>query len=174
LNAQKHGAVAVIVVAEPNRKHPSNQERLARIAGIQQRMARIASEALDADEVHIPLFTVSDGVAADLLAPTGKKPGELQAAIDADLHSVSRPIPNTAAEISIVTRDRRRAVSANVVGLIEGSDPSLKAETIVFSAHYDHDGSAPNGEFYHGADDNGSGTVGVVELARAFAENPAK
>jgi len=66
------------------------------------------------------------------------------------------------------------ANSYNVAGVIEGSDPTLAAETIVFSGHYDHDGPAPNGGIFHGADDNGSGTVGVVALARAFAKNPIK
>src|SRR5262249_48322806 len=56
---------------------------------------------------------------------------------------------------------------------LEGSDPTLKSETIVFSGHYDHDGVGPQG-IYHGADDNGSGTVGVVNLAHAFARNPVK
>ena len=174
LNAQKHGALAVLVVAEPNRKHPSNQERVARIGGTQQRMQRIPSEAIEGDEIGIPLFTISDKVAADLLAPTGRRPGALQAAIDKDLRPASIAIPGTEVELHVVDRERRRATSANVVGLIEGNDPALKAETIVFSAHYDHDGPAADGNFYHGADDNGSGTVGVVELVRAFANNQAK
>lgn len=174
LNAQRHGALALMAVAEPDRKHPSNQERVARIAGTQQRTARIAPEVLEGDEVGIPLFTVSDQVAADLLAPAGKRPSELQGSIDRDLHSASLRIPDTLVEIHVVTRERRRAASANVIGLIEGSDPALKAETIVYSAHYDHDGPAANGGYYHGADDNGSGTVGVVELAHAFAANPVK
>ena len=174
LNAQKHGALAVLVVAEPNRKHPSNQERVARIRGTQQRMARIPSEAIEGDEVGVPLFTISDMVAADLLAPTGKKPGALQAAIDKDLHAASIAIPGTEVEVHVVNRERRRGTSANVAGIIEGSDPKLRAETIVFSAHYDHDGPAADGNYYHGADDNGSGTVGVVELAQAFAKNPVK
>lgn len=174
LNAQKHGALAVMVVAEPNRKHPSNQERMARIAGSRQRTARLPSQVVEGDEVGIPLFTVSDQVAADLLAPSGKRPGELQTSIDRDLHTASLAIPSTLVEMKIVTRERRRATSANVIGLIEGSDPNLRAETIVFSAHYDHDGPAANGDSYHGADDNGSGTVGVVELAHAFAKNSIK
>jgi peptidase M28-like protein/PA domain-containing protein len=173
LNAQKHGAVAMLVVAEPNRKHPSNQERTARIAGSQQSTARIPSQALQGDDLGIPLLTVSDQVAADLLAPAGKV-GELQASIDRDLRPASRLIPGTQAQVHIVNRETRRATSANVVGLIEGSDPALKNETIVFSAHYDHNGPAANGGSYHGADDNGSGTVGVVELAHAFASNPVK
>jgi Zn-dependent M28 family amino/carboxypeptidase len=73
----------------------------------------------------------------------------------------------------IVIAEQRRGTSYNVLGLVEGSDPALKSETIVFSAHYDHDG-AWDGNIFHGADDNGSGTVGVVELARAFAASPQK
>ena len=63
--------------------------------------------------------------------------------------------------------------SHNVVGVIEGSDPVLKNEAIVIGAHYDHlgrggEGSlAPrSGEIHHGADDNASGTAGMLELAR--------
>ena len=174
LTAQKHGAIAVLVVAEPNRKHPSNQERAARIPRAQQTAPGFPSQAIEGDEVGIPLFTISDQAAVDLLAPTGKKPGELQASIDRDLHSASQAIPGTHAEMHIVTGQTRRAASANVVGLIEGSDPNLKAETIVFSGHFDHNGPGANGTYFHGADDNGSGTVGVVELAHAFAKNPIK
>jgi Zn-dependent M28 family amino/carboxypeptidase len=57
---------------------------------------------------------------------------------------------------------------------VEGSDPQLKAETILVSGHHDHDGMRIDGEIYRGADDNGSGTVGVVSLARAWAKNPVK
>ncbi|MDP8979140.1 MAG: M20/M25/M40 family metallo-hydrolase [Acidobacteriota bacterium] len=174
LNAQKHGAVAVLLVAEPNRKHPSNQERLARIAGMQQRVGRLPAQAIDGDELRVPLITVSDKIAASLLAATGKKPGELQAGIDATLKPASQPLTGFSAEVKNFDRDRRLADSANVLATLEGSDPALAAETIVFSAHYDHDGSAANGEYYHGADDNGSGTVGVVALARAYAQNRFK
>src|SRR5579871_1692158 len=46
----------------------------------------------------------------------------------------------------------------------------LNAETVIFSAHHDHNG-ARDGVIFPGADDNGSGTVGVIELARSFGEN---
>ena len=55
----------------------------------------------------------------------------------------------------------------NVLGLVEGSDSILKNEVIVISAHYDHLGSK-NGEIFYGADDNGSGTAALIELASAF------
>jgi Zn-dependent M28 family amino/carboxypeptidase len=83
-------------------------------------------------------------------------------------------ILGTVADVRIVTGQTRRGASANVVGLIEGSDPNLKAETIVFSGHFDHNGPGANGTYFHGADDNGSGTIGVVELAHAFAKNSIK
>src|ERR1700676_4800661 len=73
----------------------------------------------------------------------------------------------------MVRAERRRAVTANVIGMLEGSDPELKKETIVFSAHYDHDGASETAVF-HGAGDNGSGTLSVVELARASSASRAR
>lgn len=58
-------------------------------------------------------------------------------------------------------------VVPNVLGLLEGTDK--KDEIVVVCAHYDHDGILPNGTYFPGADDNGSGTVGILELARAFS-----
>lgn len=57
----------------------------------------------------------------------------------------------------------------NVIAYVEGSDPVLKDEYIVFMAHYDHIGVNKNGDVYNGADDNGSGTVAIMEVAEAFA-----
>ncbi len=57
----------------------------------------------------------------------------------------------------------------NIVGIVEGSDPVLKSEFVVFMAHYDHLGKDENGEVFNGADDNGSGTVTLLEVAEAFA-----
>src|SRR5690606_41578366 len=56
----------------------------------------------------------------------------------------------------------------NVMGYLEGTD--LKDELIVISAHYDHVG-VENGEIFNGADDDGSGTTGVLEMARAFTKS---
>ena len=173
LNAQAHGAIAVLIVAEPNRKHVSNQERLAKIAGMQQRMTRIASEAIIGDEIHIPSMTISDKLAAQLLAPLQTTPSALQTIIDKDLTTASRPLPNTTVSLHLDNSQARRSRSYNVAGLLEGSDPTLKSETVVISGHFDHDGTDGK-EIWHGADDNGSGTVGVVELARAFAANQTK
>lgn len=86
-----------------------------------------------------------------------------------------------AKELKLTTDVVRAEVPAyNVVGVLEGSDPVLKNETIILGAHYDHlgrggEGSlAPrSGEIHHGADDNASGTAGLIELARVFgAQRP--
>src|SRR6185436_17768219 len=82
-----------------------------------------------------------------------------------------------AKEVTLRTDVVRADVAAhNVVAVIEGSDPVLKDEYIVIGAHYDHlgrggEGSlAPrSGEIHHGADDNASGTDGMIELARIFS-----
>ena len=58
----------------------------------------------------------------------------------------------------------------NVIGIIEGTDPELKHELIGVGAHYDHVGVGMNGVF-NGADDNASGTVALLEIARVFTEN---
>jgi Zn-dependent M28 family amino/carboxypeptidase len=63
--------------------------------------------------------------------------------------------------------------SMNVLGYIEGSDPELKNEAIVVGAHLDHEGR--RGDYiFNGSDDNGSGSVAVMEVAEAFAKNPVK
>jgi len=84
-----------------------------------------------------------------------------------------------AAEISLTIDVVRKEVPAyNVIGVLEGSDPVLKNENIVIGAHYDHLGHGGEGsgslspdsnDIHHGADDNASGTAGVLELARIFS-----
>ncbi len=87
-----------------------------------------------------------------------------------------------AKQVTLATDVVRADVPAhNVVGVIEGSDPILKNESIVIGAHYDHLGrggegslATRSGEIHHGADDNASGTAGVLELARIFSSQRPK
>jgi hypothetical protein len=65
----------------------------------------------------------------------------------------------------------------NILGLVEGSDPALKDEVIIFSAHYDHVGYGnarnsfgPTGYIHNGADDNASGVATLLEVAQAYAQ----
>src|SRR5579883_1887707 len=164
-NAQRHGAIAVLAMSEPNHQGPQRRVTAA--------TARLSPQALAEGGPAIPLFTVGPRVSDALFTAAGKHALDVQSAIDAKAAPASFAISGVRLDLKTATATRRRGTSYNVVGLIEGSDPALKEETIVFSGHFDHDGVGPNGVF-HGADDNGSGTVGVVALAHAFALNPAK
>ncbi len=62
--------------------------------------------------------------------------------------------------------EKREVISENVLGFLEGSD--LKDEIVIITAHYDHVG-VNDGKVYNGADDDGSGTVGLLEIAEAFS-----
>jgi hypothetical protein len=172
-NAQAHGAIGVLIVAEPNRKHPSNQERMARIGGSSTRAVPLPSQALADDSLHTPAVVISDAIAGTLFAAAGTTPSEAQTNIDRDLAPQSRVLPDTNIAIHLRNLFSHPGTTYNVAGLLEGSDPRLSQETLIISAHHDHNGASGK-EIWHGADDNGSGTVGVVELAHAFALNPQK
>lgn len=175
LNAQRHGAVAALSMADPSHPAAPPPQRQPGQGRAQQFASRpqIPPEALAEGGADIPVFTISAKLAADLFQSAGRNPAEVEAAINSRCAPASFAIPDTTIDLRTVVSERKRAVSYNLAGLLEGSDPRLKAETIVFSGHYDHIGIGPLG-VYHGADDNGSGTAGVVELAHAFAANPVK
>ena len=82
-----------------------------------------------------------------------------------------KPVPlNAKAEFSIRNRVRR-VDSKNAVARLEGSDPTRKAEHIVYTAHWDHFGKDPNlkgDQIFNGATDNASGTAALLEIARGF------
>jgi len=76
------------------------------------------------------------------------------------------------ADISLgLVKNNEEIQTSNVLAFIEGSD--LKDEVIVITSHYDHVGTT-DGQVYNGADDDGSGTVAVLEIAEAFAQAKAE
>jgi hypothetical protein len=173
LNAQKHGAVALLVASEPNRKHPSTAQRMLMVPNAAERMRKILPQALVESEARIPMFTVTDEVLAALIAPTGRTPSALQSSIDAALRPASTALAGVSLDIRLSIASATRGRSANVAAILEGSDAALRNQAILYTAHHDHDGDW-GGEIHPGADDNGSGSVGVMALARAFAANPAR
>ena len=82
-------------------------------------------------------------------------------------------------EVSLKRKSKHeKAKSSNVVGIIEGSDPTLKSEYIVYSAHLDHLGTdgivKENDHINNGALDNASGVAIMIETARQFSQQPSK
>jgi hypothetical protein len=76
------------------------------------------------------------------------------------------------AESTTADSEKQTIKLRNVIGLLRGSDPELKDSYVIVSAHYDHIGARPTGEgdrINNGANDDGSGTVSVIELASALA-----
>ena len=82
------------------------------------------------------------------------------------------PVPLGVTASMTIHNELRRIDSQNVVGKVEGGDPKLKDEYVIYTAHWDHLGKTSEGIF-HGAQDNAVGTAGLVELARAFTKLPA-
>jgi len=83
-----------------------------------------------------------------------------------------RPVPLRGATASFdITNTFRDVQSRNVVAKLEGSDPALRDEYVIYTAHWDHLGTADGGEgdrIFNGALDNATGTAGLVQLAQAF------
>jgi hypothetical protein len=118
-----------------------------------------------------PVYTITPAIANELLKPTGKTIAELKATIDQNGAPQSQTV-NTAVT-TIYSGVATPVKAVNVYGLLPGSDPKLKHETLVISSHYDHIGMLPEGtpgdRIYNGADDDGSGTTGVLSIARAYS-----
>lgn len=64
--------------------------------------------------------------------------------------------------------------AANVLGVIPGSDPSLKGRVVILGAHYDHLGTDPDGTLFPGADDDASGVAALLEIARLMKDSGVK
>jgi len=112
------------------------------------------------------LAVVSAPVAKALMA------GSYDAVIKARdrINKGKRPAPVPIAVAWSLTAERNDQITKgfNVLGYIEGSDPALRDELVVLTAHFDHLGKRGDDIFY-GADDNGSGTATLLEVAQAFA-----
>lgn len=83
-----------------------------------------------------------------------------------------RPVPLGAKASFTARNTTRRVVSKNVVGRLDGSDPKLKEECVVFTAHWDHlgrDEALKGDQIYNGAADNASGVAMMIEIAEGFA-----
>lgn len=119
-----------------------------------------------------PVISITREMADAILEGAGVKLDDLQKKIETTLKPASLPVPG--AKLTLTTSAKTALVkSMNVLGSIEGSDPVLKDEVVVVGAHLDHLGAF--GDYvYNGADDNGSGSIGVLNAARAFAASPRK
>jgi hypothetical protein len=115
-------------------------------------------------------FVVSGNVAAEMLGTSVSKLNKLKSEIDKSGSPVSKNFTGTVA--LKVGRVSETIDTENVAAFLEGTDK--KDEVLVISAHLDHIGISENGEINNGADDDGSGTVSLLELAEAFSKAKAE
>jgi Zn-dependent M28 family amino/carboxypeptidase len=169
LAAQEAGAVAVLFVADVhNHPAPANFEAAARNYW-PEKPPRILSYTLAtwADRIRIPVAQISPALAESLVAASGRTLDAL--AKTAETPRGSAPISLATSIVTIRTAvDRHVVPDRNVVALLEGSDSRLKDEWVIVSAHFDHNGADAT-QIFNGADDNGSGTVALLEIAEAYA-----
>jgi aminopeptidase YwaD len=166
INARERGAKAIMIVEDPG-NHQGEPEELFAIRGV-----------VGGDRAGIVAVNVKRGVAERLLRRSGQTLAERQRAIDRTMASQSLMIPGLRVAIQ-VRLIHERGTTANIVGILPGSDPVLRETAVVVGAHYDHLGlggefslaPASYGEIHPGADDNASGTAAVLLLARAFAQS---
>jgi hypothetical protein len=163
-NAHEHGAAAVLVLtddaATPGDAR-SGFDSEASVGSVALPAAQVRTAALQSALTTLDLDL-------DLIAER----------IDSSLHPASFPLDLTAeleVDVEPIT-----AEATNVVGILPGSDPSLRGEAIVVGAHYDHLGrgmvKSPDGEpveeIMNGADDNASGVAALIEVAAAIRTDP--
>ena len=141
-------------------------------AGPNRFIVREAMTVRDAASTKHIAATVSlnNDKATELFAAAGQDLAQLRAsALSRDF----KPVLLQKASIAVHAKNEVRQInSANVVAKIEGSDPTLRNEYVIYSGHWDHLGHQGD-NIFHGASDNASGTAGVLELAHAFTALPA-
>ncbi len=166
-NAMDHGAVGLLLVSTPThrfRRPPNPWPSLMRSAPENAIPLTLEEKA----EKRIVCLRLGKDLANDLLEGTGNTYEEIHQKIDETLIPQSFNIPGKIITMETAL-EAEKFPTQNVVGFWEGADPLLKNEIVVIGAHYDHVGVA-NDSIYNGADDNASGTAGVLEIAEAFTQ----
>ena len=169
LAAQDKGAVGVIFVEDVHNQSGPAANFTGQAANYWPTTApRVERYTLKAwsDRIRIPVVQMSVPAAQHLVSMGGRSLVELAKA--AETRAGITPVPLKTL-VSVNTSVVHHTIpDRSIVATIEGSDPQLKNEYVLVSAHFDHDG-ADGPRIYNGADDDGSGTVGLIEIAEAYA-----
>ena len=170
LRAQERGAAGVLLA--PRVLHQTQRrgfKRLARHFWPEKGLSRRRYLEIWAEEVTIPVHYISAELADSMLETQGTNLKELQQKIDQDHGPQSLILEGVEAHLESDTVPHTTEVR-NVLAVLPGVDPRLSQELVVVGAHFDHLG-ADQGEVYFGADDNASGTAGLLEVAEAFSQS---
>ena len=168
LAAQEKGAIGVLFVSDVH-NHPGvpNFEAAAQ-AYWPSKPPRIESFFLAdyLDKIRIPAAQISPALASILIRGTHRTLDDLSRS--AESPRADGPLPIVGPQVALAVGVNRHVVpDRSIVALLEGSDPELKSEVVIISAHHDHEG-ADGTQVFNGADDNGSGSVAVIDIAEAY------
>ncbi|MFC1575683.1 M28 family peptidase [Gemmatimonadota bacterium] len=164
LALEERGAVAVVAVLEP--RNLGRWEMYSQNFSAPQLIQPGRSASSRFPDTNIPVLFLGPTALEELFTGKGFNPASGEGEYST--------FPLEGSRLEALVQTQLEPVRApNVVGMVEGTDPVLKNEYIVVGAHLDHVGIR-NGEVYNGADDNASGSVGVMEIAEAVALAPPK
>lgn len=161
-------AKAILFVTDPKSGFSSIEQQYPGIANeLKSSKYLKGSKPMMSDMPAMPrIIFVNRSVADELLKGSGHTLDELQKSIDSDLKPHSFMIPGKKLKIK-ETSKLEEEVLYNVAAWVEGSDPVLTNEIVVFSGHADHIGQTGD-TINPGADDNASGCAAILEIAQAF------
>lgn len=169
LAAQDKGAAGVLFVEDVH-NHPGERsfEAAAR-AYWPEKPPRIERYSLGSlvEKLRIPAAQISAALAEGLLRGTGKKLHDLARSAETARGAAPLALPGVQVELTTAV-DRHVFSDRNVLAQLEGADPKLKDEWVIVCAHYDHNGADAD-QIWNGADDDGSGTAALLEIAEAYA-----
>ena len=156
--ARAHGAIGELIVSfrgnfaapRPGEPRPVARESVRLVKEAQTRLPSAILTPVVADKLLSQLNTSYEMLKTKRGEPLTPKPLEASAKLN-------------------IAVNENRSTTQNVVGIFDGADPKLKSEFVTVSAHYDHLKTNAGGEFYPGADDDGSGTTSVLTIARAMS-----
>jgi len=174
LAAQERGAVAVLFVRDVHNRPDIEDWAAAHENAWPAEPRRIESFTLGAwkDKITIPAARISAELAETLVRGSGRTLEELGIEAERATNGLGVIDLGSATVDLRVSIDRHTTRGTNVLAMIEGSDPQLRDEVVIIGAHHDHNGT--DGEdVYNGADDDGSGTVGVMAAAQAYSRAAA-
>jgi hypothetical protein len=173
LALQARGAAAVLFVTDVQNHQGGQDFAAAARTYWPAQPPRLLPYTLSAwaDKLTIPVGQISVPLADSLLRGTGKSLADLARESESTRGGALVPLPGIRmlVETSVV---RRTITDRNVLAAIDGSDPRLKNEWVVISAHPDHNGAVGD-TIFHGADDNASGAVALLAIAEAYAKAAA-
>jgi len=164
-----HGAVAVLQI-DPALDHISDDMKAMYSGAGQPTLKTAESTAKMQQQKAFPAITISTATADEILKSAGTTVTALQQKINSTVKPASQVIKVSVSGSAV--KNEQKVRSENVLGFLEGSDPKLKEEILVVTGHYDHIGLTTSGadKVNNGADDDGSGTTGVLMLAEAFTK----